>query len=111
MNIFRQRTIFAAPIKFTNQGSTAGNQWYGSTLATSDTGGYSVVVSTALVADDSIIVPGYPRTRSFVGSNATIPSFAVSCIAPGGFFKLQNVSSAAYVGSLTATWLIVNPRG
>jgi len=115
MIVYRQKPILQGALEVTNPTSTNANQYFGIANVSSDTFGPSVVVSTALAAADSIVfttIRAAADVRSGTPLRASAAqAFLVSCISPGGFFRVEAVNSTACVGSYQVAWMLLNPRG
>jgi hypothetical protein len=105
------RSVRGGPVELVNKGSNANSagQWFNRTNVVSDTAGVSATVSTQLVNSDSLIFFTMQVANYAVGSLTFAQNFVVSTISPGGFFKVQNASSIAAVGSGWLLWEIKNP--
>lgn len=109
-NMKYDRMVFGGPTNLVNQSSNAGNQWFGKTVISSDTAGYSVTISTNLVGSASLVVIAAVQVAGYqVGSQSFGAPFVVSTISPSGFFKLANANSWAMVGSGWLGWKIEQP--
>jgi hypothetical protein len=96
----------AGPLTFTNIGSTAANQFFGTTGLAATT----VTVSTALVSSQSIILLTLAALSSINSNGATPLAVGVQSISDGGFFNLGPVTSVSLTGSYQVSWLILNPK-
>lgn len=100
------RNIRGYPEELTRPGSSGGNQWFGRTDVASTT----VVVSTALVAADSIITLSTQRLGPGTGAEQVPPAFIVGSISPGGNFTLTTAASVGLANSYAVMWEIKNAR-
>jgi hypothetical protein len=107
------RAVVGGPIKFTNKNTQAARQYFGRTIVVSDTLGYSAVISTNLVAADSLIfvTPEIVTSGTMTFGGAQV--FDIATKSPGGFFKLQSFvspGSAFIAGSAFVGWVIFNAK-
>jgi len=84
--------------------------FFGRTNVVSDTAGFSAVISTTAVRSDSLIFATLQMASPVTSYANLLPPelIGVSCISPGGFFKLANVGSWSPANSFTAMWSILN---
>lgn len=100
------RTVRGGAEDLVATGSSAANQFFGLAAVTSNMN----VVSTAVVASDSLIFLSLRNNSSVSSNGSDVPMFGVLSVSDGGFFLIGTVGSVSLVGSYTAMWEVKNPR-
>jgi hypothetical protein len=102
------RETFGGITRLANAQSKSYNAYFGLAAVSSVRGGFSVVISTAVVKSGAIFETTlYPLTGAWSGQ--TPFNFGVRTLSPGGFFELGSVGSVALVGSFALSWELQIP--
>lgn len=94
--------LVRGPETLTSASSLAATPWWGHVTA----GSHTVVISTAIVAADSII---RLTSRRLDPGQARLPVFGVTSINPGNAFSIACASENLAATSMQVAWEIVNP--